>query len=144
MATIIKRVAGTNNVLVTGYSSNSVDDFAAVTYSGGSSPAPVKAPASGKETVKSPETGKNKKTVNYPNPFNSSTTISYNISIPGNVTITLFNLLGREVCRYNEGFKGIGESKIKIDLDFLNSGVYFYEIKVDGRRQAFNRLTLLK
>ncbi len=144
MATIIKRVAGTNNVLVTGYSSNSVDDFAAVTYSGGSSPAPVKAPASGKEKVKSPETGKNKKTVNYPNPFNSSTTISYNISIPGNVTITLFNLLGREVCRYKEGFKGIGESKIKIDLDFLNSGVYFYEVKVDGRRQAFNRLTLLK
>ncbi len=86
----------------------------------------------------------NKNSINYPNPFSSSTTISYNITVPGNVTITLFNLLGREVCGYNEGFKGIGESKIRIDLDFLNSGVYFYEIKVDGMRQAFNRLTLLK
>jgi len=144
MATVVKRETGTSNVIVTGYSSNSVDDFAAVTYGGSSSPKPVKEPTSGNEKVISTESGKNKNSVNYPNPFNSSTTISYNISIPGNVTITLFNLLGREVCRYKEGFKGIGESKIKIDLDFLNSGVYFYEIKVDGRRQAFNRLTLLK
>ena len=96
------------------------------------------------EREKSSVSRENKNSVNYPNPFSSTTTISYNLSVPGNVTITLFNLLGREVCRYKEGFKGIGESKIKIDLDFLNSGVYFYEIKVDGRRQAFNRLTLLK
>lgn len=82
--------------------------------------------------------------INYPNPFSSSTTILYNISIAGNVTITLYDLLGREVCGYDEGFKSIGMSMKKINLSFLNSGVYFYEIRVDGRREAFSRLTLLK
>jgi len=89
-------------------------------------------------------TSVDKKPINYPNPFSSSTTILYKISSPGYVTITIFDLLGREVCWYNEGFKNIGESKIKINLEFLNSGVYFYEIKVGGMRLAFNRLTLLK
>jgi hypothetical protein len=85
-----------------------------------------------------------KESINYPNPFSPSTTILYKIRTPGNVTINIFDLLGRDVCWYNEGFKSIGEFKITINLEFLNSGVYIYEIKVDGKRQAFNRLTLIK
>ena len=85
-----------------------------------------------------------KSTFNYPNPFGSSTIISYIISSSGYVTITVYDLLGCEVCGYKEGHKEVGESKIIVDLSFLNSGVYFYEIKVDGRRLTINRLTLIK
>ncbi len=84
------------------------------------------------------------KTYSYPNPFRSSTTIIYNIINPGNVTIYIFDLLGREICFYDEGFRDAGEFERMINLGYLNSGVYFYEIKVDGRRFAINRLTLLK
>lgn len=82
--------------------------------------------------------------INYPNPFSLSTTIMYKIGTPGNVTITIFDLLGREVCGYKEGFKSIGETEMKIELGFLNSGVYFYEIKVDGRRHAINKMLIVK
>lgn len=91
-----------------------------------------------------PLTKENNNVINYPNPFSSSTTILYNISTTGNVTITIYDLLGREVCGYEEGAKSVGVSRKKVDLSFLNSGVYFYEIKIDGKRQAFSRLTLLK
>lgn len=82
--------------------------------------------------------------INYPNPFGSSTIISYKIDTAGEVTIILYDLIGREVSRYKEGFKNKGDSRLMIDLSYLNSGVYFYEIKINGRRTAFNRLTLLK
>lgn len=150
MAADIKRETGTNNVIVTGTSSNSVDGFAAVTYTGSSSPESEPVKKSVAETIseykkkQTTEAVESKNSCNYPNPFNSTTTISYKITTPGNVTITLYNLLGREVSVYKEGFKGIGESKMKIDLDYLNSGVYFYEIKVDSRRLDFNKMTLLK
>lgn len=83
-------------------------------------------------------------TYNYPNPFRSSTTIKYSIINPGNVTINIFDLLGREISIYDEGFRDAGEFERMINLGFLNSGVYFYEIKVDGRRLAINKIILLK
>jgi len=82
--------------------------------------------------------------MNYPNPFRSSTTIFYKISIPGNVTLTIFDLIGREVCRYDEGFKYIGESEKKVVLNYLSSGVYIYEIKIDSRRVALNKFMIIK
>ena len=83
-------------------------------------------------------------TMNYPNPFRSSTTVVYKISTPGNVTLTIFDLTGREVCRYDEGFKYIGESEKKIVVNFLSSGVYIYEIKIDNRRIALNKFMIIK
>jgi len=82
--------------------------------------------------------------MNYPNPFRASTTIFYKISTPGNVTLTIFDLTGREVCRYDEGFKYIGESEKKVVLNYLSSGVYIYEIKIDSRRVALNKFMIIK
>lgn len=82
--------------------------------------------------------------MNYPNPFRSSTTIFYKIRTPGNVTLTIFDLIGREVCRYNEGFKLTGVSEIKVELNYLSSGVYIYEIKIDSRRIALNKFMIIK
>ena len=82
--------------------------------------------------------------INYPNPFHSSTTILYIIPVSGNVTISIFDLLGQKIYVHDEGFKISGETQIRLELNFLNSGVYFYEIKIDGRRQAFNKITVIK
>ncbi|MFZ1321545.1 MAG: T9SS type A sorting domain-containing protein [Ignavibacteria bacterium] len=82
--------------------------------------------------------------MNYPNPFRSTTTIFYKIRTPGNVILTIFDLIGREVCRYDEGFKQIGESEKKVVLNYLSSGVYIYEIKIDSRRVALNKFMIIK
>lgn len=82
--------------------------------------------------------------MNYPNPFRSSTTIFYKISTPGNVTLSIFDVLGREVCRYDEGFKLTGVSEIKVELNYLSSGVYIYEIKIDSRRIVLNKFMIIK
>ena len=82
--------------------------------------------------------------MNYPNPFRSTTTIFYKIKTPGNVILTIFDLIGREVCRYDEGFKQIGESEKKVVVNFLSSGVYIYEIKIDSRRIALNKFMIIK
>ena len=89
-------------------------------------------------------TNENINSMNYPNPFTSSTTIFYKIRTPGNVTLTIFDLIGREVCRYDEGFKQIGESEKKVVVNFLSSGVYIYEIKIDSRRIALNKFMIIK
>ena len=82
--------------------------------------------------------------MNYPNPFRSTTTIFYKIRTPGNIILTIFDLIGREVCRYDEGFKYIGESEKKLVVNYLSSGVYIYEIKIDSRRIALNKFMIIK
>ncbi|MEP0860135.1 MAG: T9SS type A sorting domain-containing protein [Ignavibacterium sp.] len=65
---------------------------------------------------------------NYPNPFNPNTTISY--SIPkgeGNqVTIKVYDLLGKEVSTLVNEFKTPGNYQIAFSADGLTSGIYFY------------------
>lgn len=65
---------------------------------------------------------------NYPNPFNPNTTISY--SIPkgeGNqVTIKVYDLLGKEVSTLVNEFKTPGNYQIAFNADGLTSGIYFY------------------
>lgn len=66
---------------------------------------------------------------NFPNPYNSQTTISY--SIPNNsfVQIQIFDILGREVSTLLNEEKAAGNYKINFNASELTSGVYFYRIQ---------------
>jgi photosystem II stability/assembly factor-like uncharacterized protein len=66
---------------------------------------------------------------NYPNPFNPSTIINYTIPEAGNVKITVFDILGREVSALVNQFQTKGSYSVKFDGSNLTSGVYFYQIK---------------
>ena len=68
---------------------------------------------------------------NYPNPFNPSTTINYQISEPGLVTIKVFDILGREVKTLVNENKSAGSYSIRFDGSNLASGIYFYRINVN-------------
>ncbi|GEM_PF-4775186 len=70
---------------------------------------------------------------NYPNPFNPSTTISFRLKEVSLVTITVYDLLGREVgilAEREEMDEGL--QSLEFSADGLASGVYFYRIDVRG------------
>ncbi len=69
---------------------------------------------------------------NYPNPFNPSTEINYTLAKSGNVTLTIYNLLGSEVATLVNGFMEAGKHSVKFDANDITSGIYFYTIKADN------------
>jgi hypothetical protein len=62
---------------------------------------------------------------NYPNPFNPTTTIEYQIPQNGLVTLKVFDLLGHEVATLVDGMKGVGCYTVTFDASHLASGMYF-------------------
>ncbi len=64
----------------------------------------------------------------YPNPFNSTTTISYNIPSATNVSLELFNLLGQRVMTLFEGQRQAGVHNVILTADDLPSGLYFVRL----------------
>jgi len=66
---------------------------------------------------------------NYPNPFNPSTVIRFQLSVAGNVSLKVFNMLGKEVATLvNETLKP-GTYTAVFDGSQLPSGVYFARLE---------------
>jgi hypothetical protein len=82
---------------------------------------------------------------NYPNPFNPETTISYQLAIGSNVTLKVFDVLGREVATLVNEFKQAGAyiSQFSIVNSELSSGVYFYTLKAGDFIQT-KKMLLMK
>ena len=80
---------------------------------------------------------------NYPNPFNPVTTIRFNLPHAGNVRLTVYDALGKEIkLLVNENLQaGIYET----DFDAANipSGVYFYRIESAGYTET-KKMVLVK
>ncbi|MBK7632741.1 MAG: T9SS type A sorting domain-containing protein [Ignavibacteriales bacterium] len=70
-------------------------------------------------------------TQNYPNPFNPSTNIKFTIPEAGLVKLSVFNLLGQEIKTLVDEQRQPGTYTQKFDATELNSGVYFYELRVN-------------
>ena len=68
---------------------------------------------------------------NFPNPFNPSTTINFDIIKQGNVSIVLYNILGQEVKTIMNADMQPGKYKLTFSADDFASGVYFYRIKTN-------------
>lgn len=65
---------------------------------------------------------------NYPNPFNPRTEIRYGVAMGGEVTVTVYDLLGREVATLADGFHAPGSYRVEMDGSHLASGVYMYTL----------------
>lgn len=66
---------------------------------------------------------------NYPNPFNPVTTIRYQVPSAGRVSVTVHDLLGKEVALLVNDRKEPGTYSVRFDASSLSSGVYFYTMR---------------
>ncbi|NOR45718.1 MAG: T9SS type A sorting domain-containing protein, partial [Candidatus Delongbacteria bacterium] len=69
---------------------------------------------------------------NYPNPFNPTTEISFMIQNDAKVKLTVFNSNGETVVSLVDGKMAKGLHNVNFDASRLNSGVYFYQLNVNG------------
>ncbi|QQS35009.1 MAG: T9SS type A sorting domain-containing protein [Ignavibacteriales bacterium] len=67
---------------------------------------------------------------NYPNPFNPVTTINYSLAQNNFVSLTVYDVLGREVATLVDEFREAGIYEVEFDGSQLASGVYYYQLKV--------------
>ena len=65
---------------------------------------------------------------NYPNPFNPSTTIKVELAKASHVSLTVYDILGREVSVLVNERRDAGVHEVKFDGSNLPSGVYFYRL----------------
>jgi hypothetical protein len=80
---------------------------------------------------------------NYPNPFNPSTIINFSLSRSGQVTLRVYDVLGREVSLLVNEKREAGVYEVKVDGSSLASGVYFYRLQA-GDFVATKKFVLLK
>jgi len=69
---------------------------------------------------------------NFPNPFNPSTMVRFQLPVGGNVHLAVYDLLGREVRTLVDGFMAAGLRTVRFDAAGLPSGVYLYRLRVNG------------
>jgi hypothetical protein len=65
---------------------------------------------------------------NYPNPFNPSTSIRFSVPKDGNVSFRIYDISGKEVSNYFNGYLKAGIYTMQFDGSSLSSGVYFYKL----------------
>jgi hypothetical protein len=80
---------------------------------------------------------------NYPNPFNPTTRIHYSVVGNQNVTLKVYDVLGREVATLVNERKAPGTYDVSFNAGALPSGVYFYRLKA-GSFTSTKKLMLLK
>lgn len=80
---------------------------------------------------------------NYPNPVNSTTTISYGLAEPSNVQLEIYNMLGQRVDVLVDAQQAAGRQEIMFDARHLPSGSYIYRLRA-GEESASKTMIVVK
>ncbi len=80
---------------------------------------------------------------NYPNPFNPATTISWELPVAADVTVSVFNLEGQRIAVLAQGRMTAGRHEVVWDASNNAAGSYVYQI-IAGNRTFTGKMTLLK
>jgi hypothetical protein len=80
---------------------------------------------------------------NYPNPFNPATRIEYELPASSRVSLTVYDVLGREIQTLVDERQSAGNHSVTFNAGNLPSGVYFYRVQA-GNYSATKKLLLLK
>jgi hypothetical protein len=80
---------------------------------------------------------------NYPNPFNPSTVIKYKTAERRNVTLTVYNSIGKEISTLLNEVKPKGTFTIEFDGSNLPSGIYYFRLQA-GTFTDTKKMVLLR
>jgi hypothetical protein len=69
---------------------------------------------------------------NFPNPFNPTTTLRFGIPESGQVTLYVYDVLGRQVRQVAIGAQAAGSHEVAFQSAGLASGMYLYRIRLEG------------
>ena len=83
----------------------------------------------------------------YPNPFNPTTTLKYEMGSAGSVSIDVFDVNGRKIRSLYNGIQIPGQHEIRWDAKddhgrSMSSGVYLFKVNVNGKQQTAKSLLL--
>ncbi|MCW9066619.1 MAG: T9SS type A sorting domain-containing protein, partial [Ignavibacteriaceae bacterium] len=68
----------------------------------------------------------------YPNPFNPTTTISWQSPFSGYQTLIIYDVLGNEIATLVDEYKPAGKYEVNFSSREITSGIYFYQLKADS------------
>lgn len=79
---------------------------------------------------------------NFPNPYNGTTTLTYNLNEPKHVELTIYNTLGTKVAALVNEFQKTGEYNVDVDMDRLqlSPGIYYTKINVGSYSQTIKMI----
>jgi len=80
---------------------------------------------------------------NYPNPFNPSTNIRYQLPVSSDVSLKVYDMLGREVETLVNSRQSAGTHQVEFDASKLASGVYLYRLRA-GSVSLTRQMVLMK
>ncbi|MEO0855450.1 MAG: T9SS type A sorting domain-containing protein [Bacteroidota bacterium] len=80
---------------------------------------------------------------NYPNPFNPTTTIRYDLPTTEHVTLEVYDIAGRRVAVLFDGEQAPGFHEVRWDARAFASGVYLYRLQA-GSFRATKRMVLMR
>ncbi len=78
-----------------------------------------------------------------PNPFNPTTVLSYKLQVASSVSLTVFDIQGREVAMLVDGYREAGVHEATFDASNLASGIYLYSLSA-GDFSASGKMVLMK
>lgn len=81
---------------------------------------------------------------NFPNPFNPSTIITFELKSAGFVNLTIFDITGRKIKTLINRKLNAGEHTYNFEAENLPSGVYVYSLTYDNTYTITRKMTLLK
>jgi hypothetical protein len=81
---------------------------------------------------------------NYPNPFNAETNLRFDIAEQTQVTIKLYDMLGREAMQIVDGVYSPGSYTLSLNAGNLASGSYLMSMRSGTGFQQVRKMTLLK
>ncbi len=80
---------------------------------------------------------------NFPNPFNPSTKISFDVPSASEYTVTIYNVAGQKVHEITGAASVAGTVLVEWNASNQASGIYFYNVKTDNA-SATKKMVLLK
>jgi hypothetical protein len=81
---------------------------------------------------------------NFPNPFNPTTQITFDLVNENIVSLKVFNIKGQEVATVVNGTVAAGRHVVNFDAGNLTSGLYFYTVKIGNEFTATKKMMLVK